>query len=160
MDRNLWKPENYSSFLDARRALLAEAANDFLQSLFAGAVSEEQIITPVLDRPPATVSVEETASEDEEEVLRQCNRWVAAQGLPEGEMMYELSDIESGEPVAILDLAWPNGLQEGLSQPVALLIDEPTEVEEAVNRAGFTFFTTVKAFRGYVKREILAEAAV
>ena len=72
-------------------------------------------------------------------------------------MMYELADTESGEAVAILDLAWPNGLQEGLSQPVALLIDEPIEVEEAVNRAGFTFFTSVKAFRGYVKREILAD---
>jgi hypothetical protein len=39
------------------------------------------------------------------------------------------------------DLAWPNGIQEGFSQPVVLLIDEPIEVEEAVNRAGFEFFT-------------------
>ena len=158
MDRELWKPENYSRFLEARRELLAQAANDFLQSLLAGAVAEEQVITPVLERPPATVSVEDDG-EDEEEILRQCNRWVIEQGLPEGEIMYELADTESGEAVAILDLAWPNGLQEGLSQPVALLIDEPLEVEEAVNRAGFTFFTTVKAFRGYVKREILADAA-
>jgi hypothetical protein len=104
---------------------------------------------------PVIVS-SETEDEDEDELLRQCNRWVSEQGLPEGEMMYELADTESGEAVAILDLAWPNGLQEGLSQPVALLIDEPIEVEEAVNRAGFTFFTSVKSFRGYVKREILA----
>lgn len=155
MDRELWKPENYSSFLEARRELLAKAANDFLQGLFSRAVAEEQVVTPVLERPIAAVSVE-AEREDEETQLTNCNRWVAKQGLPEGEMMYELADTESGEPVAILDLAWPNGLQEGLSQPVALLIDEPIEVEEAVNRAGFTFFTSVKAFRGYVKREILA----
>lgn len=73
--------------------------------------------------------------------------------------MYELVDSESGEAVAILDLAWPNGLQEGFSQPVALLIDEPIEIEEAVNRAGFRFFTSAKALRGYVKKEILAETA-
>jgi hypothetical protein len=179
MDRELWKAENYSGFLDARRELLARAANDFLLSLFAGSVAEEAVVTPVLERPPAFVVTEDEVivatpvlqqpreiapaddeEEDEEEVLRRCNRWVVEQGLPEGEMMYELADTESGEAVAILDLAWPNGLQEGLSQPVALLIDEPIEVEEAVNRAGFTFFTTVNSFRGYVKREILASTAV
>ena len=73
--------------------------------------------------------------------------------------MYELLDADSAEPVAILDVAWPNGMQEGFSQPVALLIDEPIEVEEAVNRAGFKFFTNAKALRGYVKREILAGIA-
>jgi hypothetical protein len=156
MDRNLWKPENYLAFLGARRELLAQAANDFLQGLFAGSVAE-QVIAPVLERPPVSVSIE-TKVEDEEVVLRRCNKWIAEQGLPEGELMYELVDTESNEAIAILDLAWPNGLQEGLSQPVALLIDEPIEVEEAVNRAGFQFFSSVKALRGYVKREILAEA--
>jgi hypothetical protein len=156
MDHDLWKPENYLAFLEARRELLARAANDFLQGLFAGSVVE-QVIAPVLERPSVSVSIE-TKVEDEEEVLRRCNKWIAEQGLPEGELMYELVDNESNEAIAILDLAWPNGLQEGLSQPVALLIDEPIEVEEAVNRAGFQFFSSVKALRGYVKREILAEA--
>lgn len=156
MYRDLWKPENYLAFLEARRELLAQAANDFLQGLFAGSVAEE-VIAPVLERPPVSVSIE-TKVEDEEEVLRRCNKWIAEQGLPEGELMYELVDKDSNEAIAILDLAWPNGLQEGLSQPVALLIDEPIEVEEAVNRAGFQFFSSVKALRGYVKREILASA--
>ena len=156
MDRELWKPENYANFLQARRELLAQAANDFLQSLLAGAATEEQVITPVLERPPLIVPTVDIEAEDEEEVLRRCNQWIAEQGLPEGELMYELAEEQSGEPIAILDLAWPNGLQEGLSQPVALLIDEPTEVEEAVNRAGFQFFTNFDAFRDYVNREILA----
>lgn len=118
-----------------------------------GEVIEERIATPVLERPVSITGG--IQGEEEEQLLQQCNRWVVEQGLPEGEVMYELAD-ESGEPVAILDLAWPNGLQEGLSQPVALLIDEPTEVEEAVNRAGFLFFTDLKSLRGYVKRDILA----
>jgi hypothetical protein len=160
MDRELWKPENYLEFLEARRELLAKAANDFLQSLLGGSLAEDQVVTPVLERPPVEVSTELSADaedEAEEAVLNACNHWVATQGLPEGELMYELVDSESGEAVAILDLAWPNGMQEGLSQPVALLMDEPIEVEEAVNRAGYQFFTSAKALRGYVKKEILAD---
>jgi len=37
----------------------------------------------------------------------------------------ELTDLESGEPLAVLDLAWPEGLQAEQSEPVALLLDEP-----------------------------------
>ncbi len=89
-----------------------------------------------------------------------CNEWAGEQGLPEGEFFFELADPESGEPLAVLDLAWPDGLQTGLSQPVALLIDEGPETEEAANRAGYRFFTDVEEFRTYVSREILAlEAA-
>jgi hypothetical protein len=154
MDRNLWKTENYPAFLEARRELLANAANDFLESLLGGEVIEERVTTPVMERPVTIMGG--IQGEEEEQLLQQCNRWIVEQGLPEGEVMYELLDPQSEEPVAILDLAWPNGLQEGLSQPVALLIDEPTEVEEAVNRAGFLFFTDVDSLHEYVNREILA----
>ncbi len=158
MNEDLWKLENYSAFLDARRELLANAANEFLDNLFQGAVSEG-VVAPVLERPVIAFTSEDEG-EDEERILRECNQWVVEQGLPEGEFMYELVNPESGEAVAILDLAWANGLQEGYSQPVALLIDEPTEVEEAVNRAGFRFFMDVGSFREYVTREILAISGV
>lgn len=159
VDTSLWKAESYPAFLEARRELLAQAANNFLEGLLAGSFAEERVTTPVLDRPVATVAggVER---EEEEQVLRQCNEWVTEQGLPEGELMYELVDPESGDAIAILDLAWPNGLQEGYSQPVALLIDEPTEVEEAVNRSGFRFFTNIDSLEEYVNREILALSSV
>ena len=57
--------------------------------------------------------------------------------------------------MAVLDLAWPNGLQEGLTQPVALLIDEPQETIDAVNKAGYRYFTSVDALKSYVEKEIL-----
>ena len=38
MKPELWKLENYRDFLEARRELLAKAANDFLDSLLAGTV--------------------------------------------------------------------------------------------------------------------------
>jgi hypothetical protein len=81
---------------------------------------------------------------------------VVQQGLPEGENLYELADAQSGELVAVLDLAWPNGLQEGYSQPVAVLLDEGRDIEEAANRAGYLYFTDIEGFQDYVRRDILA----
>lgn len=97
-----------------------------------------------------------SASEEENQVLQTCNTWIAEQGLPKGELMYELADAETGEAIAVLDLAWTNGLQEGLSQPVALLINEDSELEQLVNQAGYRFFTNTESFKEYVRREILA----
>jgi hypothetical protein len=81
---------------------------------------------------------------------------VRDQGLPEGELLYELTDRDTGQLLATLDLAWPAGLQEGLSQPVALMLDEPVKSIVAANRAGFRCFTSVDEFKQYVLREILA----
>lgn len=155
-DPELWKIENYRAFLDALRSLLADAANAFLNSLFAGAIPESEVAPPVLDRPK--VSHVSIATEDEERLIFDCAEWVEAQGLPSGEIMLELTDPETGAVLAVLDLAWPNGLQEGLSQPVALLIDEGEETENVANQHGFRYFTDAESFRSYVEREILAQS--
>jgi len=160
MDRNLWKVENYHAFLAARRELLAEAANAFLDSLLAGAVPEAPTAPSVLEREAPIVpgSVE---SEEEQRKLLELNQWVESQGLPEGEYQFELVDKETEEPLAIVDLAWPSGLQEGLSQPVAVLINEDRETNEIVSRAGFRCFAGDEPFddlpfKEYVKRDVLA----
>lgn len=159
MDTELWKIENYHDFLAARRDLLAQSANEFLDSLLAGAAPEPVEIPPVTEREVAPVPGG-IGGPEEEEALVEVNEWIVQNSLPEGEMSFELADAETGEPLAVLDLAWPDGLQVGLSQPVALLLDEGKETEEAANRAGYRYFTDVDAFRGYVLKEILAlEAA-
>lgn len=89
----------------------------------------------------------------EEEV----NAWVLDQGLPEGDYLYELVDEETGNPLAIFDLAWPQGLQEELSEPVALLIDEGREVLTIADERVFKCFTNVGAFKRYVRRQILEQ---
>jgi hypothetical protein len=94
-------------------------------------------------------------SEEEEHKILDCNEWVRQQGLPKGEHSYELTDETTGEPIAVLDLAWPNGLQEGLSKPVALLINESQEIYNAANQAGFIYFTDVDSFHKYVLDEVL-----
>jgi hypothetical protein len=159
MDRRLWRVENYREFLEARRALLAEAANDFLDGLLAGAVPEAAAMPPIVDRDVAEVPGGVAAAE-EDDLLMAVNEWVVEEGLPEGEFLYELTDPQSGDAVAVLDLAWPDGLQAGLSEPAALLIDEPAGIHDAANRAGFRFFTDVETFRAYVHQEILASEKV
>ena len=159
LDPVLWRVENYPAFLTARRELLAEAANTFLEELYGGpAPAEEGYVSEVVEREVASVpgGVE---GDDELERLVACNAWVSAQGLPEGELLYELVE-DDGSPLAYLDLAWPDGLQAGLSRPVTLLVDETEETEEVANRAGFLFFTNEEEFRNYVEREILARESL
>jgi len=153
-DPALWAINRYHDFLDARRELLASAANQMLDQLLAGAVESVVGIPNIVDLNAGQLpgGVE---SEDEERELQQCNAWVEKLGLPAGEIMYELTVLESGEALATLDLAWPDGLQPGLSVPVALLIDEDAEIEQIVNDAGYRFFTDIEAFRRYVALEIL-----
>ena len=154
MDSTLWNVERYLDFLEARRELLAAAASEFLDSLLRGSIPEIPDTAPVLER--AEVSVPGgIGDDDEEQVLLNCNIWVTEQGLPEGEFLYDLSDPETKELAAVIDLAWPNGLQEGFSEPVAVLIDEDQETQDTLNRAGFKYFTDVESFQDYVKREIL-----
>ena len=154
-DRSLWRVEDYPAFLAARRELLAQAANRLLDGLRDGPAPELPAAPSVLERPVAAIPGS-VAGEDEERLLHEVNAWVMEQGLPAGEALHELADAETGEPRAVLDLAWPDGLQEGLSRPVALLIDEGQETEEAANRAGYLFFTDAESFRAYVRKEILA----
>ncbi|QDU56723.1 GmrSD restriction endonuclease domain-containing protein [Aeoliella mucimassa] len=159
MDPELWKVEHYLDFLKERRKLLAKAANDFLERLSAGSM-------PTVIEPEDANFVERAAAyvpggiddDEEEERLVRFNAWVQKRGLPIGELAYELIDEETGKPMAVLDLAWPDGLQEGLSQPVCLLIGEGEDVEEAASQGGYRFFSSVNSFRKYVREVVLAEA--
>ncbi len=153
-DPELWRYENYREFLAERRRLLAAAANEFLDSLYAGAVPETQAApqAPGALAPPAVVVGDPT---DEDSILLACGDWVVSQGLPEGEFYYEVLDPVTETPIALLDLAWPAGLQAGYSQPVALLINEEKATEEAANQAGFRFFIDVDAFKRYVRSEVI-----
>jgi hypothetical protein len=156
MDRELWRAENYRDFLAARRELLAGAANGFLESLLHGEVSSEEAPEDLTRRVVEAMPTAVTPA-DEEEWILECMEWVAQRGLPEPEVEYEIADAKTGEPLALFDVAWPNGLQEGFSSPVAVLLDEPREVEEVANQAGYRFFTSIEDFKDYVLRDILAE---
>lgn len=152
-DRSLWKIDAYRDFLSARRELLAQAANEFLDGLAPDFVdvAEKGETLAVHTEQPALGGV---ADEDEERLLVETNQWVSEHGLPEGELLYELTE-GSGDVLAVLDLAWPDGLQTGYSDPTALLIDEADRLVKIVNRAGFRFFTDVEEFKDYIATEVI-----
>jgi hypothetical protein len=159
MDPDLWKMENYTDFLAARRQLLADAINGFLTDLLHGEPLDGAEVRRerVVEEARTTALPGGVESEAEEEVLETCNAWVVEQGLPEGHLLYELADPETGEVLAMLDLVWPNGLQEGLSEPVALLLGESSELLAMASARGYRVFTEVEQFKHYVGREVLAE---
>ena len=95
MDRNLWSLDSYPSFLEARRRLLADAANAILDELHPRA--QKPSPTSVVEaRPGTTIPAVPggVTDEFEEQALTDCRAWMKAQGLPDGE-------YEAGWPRAV-----------------------------------------------------------
>ena len=142
----LWKVENYEVFLQKRRELLARGANEFLQSLYNDSIPQTSIEN-FADRLAPNV-----LNEEEENQLAEVSNWMEENGLNSGERNYVIED--NGNDV-ILDLAWPDGVQTGLSKPLALLLNESDDVYSAANRAGYTYLTSIQDFKEYVKANYL-----
>lgn len=141
-DPELWKVENYEEFLKQRRILLADAANTILDSLYNG-TKEEAIVESF-----ATKEYHESYSEEEE--IEEVSAWMEEKGLKPGTTNHELID-GNGHVVAIIDLAWPQGIQSGLSEPLALLLNETAETQAMVSKFGYRYYTSVAEFKEYVE---------
>ena len=152
-DPNLWKLENYLAFLEERKKLLAEESNHRLEELLHGDTRWLEI-TSSMDEE-STVILGGISSEDEEAELEELNSWAISSGFSVGEMEYDFSDPETGKQRAVFDLVWPGGLQEGLTEPIAVLLNEEAETIAIANDAGFRCFTSVESFKAYVKTELL-----
>jgi hypothetical protein len=81
------------------------------------------------------------------------------QGFTDGVIAYDHSNPETGDQIAVFDLVWPNGLQEELSEPVAVLLNENDETIALASAAGFRCFTSAAAFKDYVNKEMLGQQA-
>lgn len=158
MNRELWKRENYLDFLVVRQKLLAKAANEFLDSLKEGRMTEQKVVEQQYEKQEYSYRemIDSISSPEEEQELLDLRQWLKEQNLPEGELGYEVLD-SNDEPITYFDLAWPNGLQRHLSQPVTLLLNEDDSTTNLANRAGFRYFTTIPEFKNYVLKEIVAE---
>lgn len=153
-DPRLWKIENYREFLEERRKLLAGEANRCMKDLLHGDVGWLEGAAKPVQEPAIVVGA--ITIEAEEEELEALNDWMEAQGLPRGVQSFDFADSVSGEQKAVFDLAWPDGIQEELSQPVAVLLNEGAETVGIASKAGFRCFTTAQDFRDYVEKDILA----
>jgi hypothetical protein len=157
MDPHLWRIDRYRDFLEARKELLAEELNNRMAGLLHG--DTRWLEGPSASVTPVTDTVSGISSEEEEAELEELNDWVEKQGLPRGELGFEIADDQMGQPRAVVDLAWRSGLQEELSQPVAVMLNESPESIAIASEAGYRCFTSVKKFKTYVRREILAGEA-
>lgn len=156
-DPLLWKIENYREFLETRKALLAEETNKRLLELLHG---DSIWLEGTSVSPSAQTIYGGISSEEEESEIMELNQWVEEQNLPAGTVSYGFSDSETGKQLAIFDLAWPSGIQEELSEPVAVLLNETAETIAIANKAGFRCFTSVNDFKNYVNTEILKEEVI
>ena len=143
-DQSLFMVENYEEFLGRRRELLAESTNEFLGRLLSGGAAQVEI------HDFANRSVQAESYQEEEEVLIDVGCWMLDNGLSEGVSNYPLTG-EDGVELMIIDLAWPQGIQEGLSEPVALLLNESEDNQEIVNKNGYKYFTSPESFKAYVE---------
>jgi len=154
MDPALWKIENFREFLEARKVLLATELNRRMEELLHG--DNRWLAGATAAVSTVTVVSGGITSEEEEEQLEAINDWMEARGLPRGVLAYDFANAATGEQRGVFDLAWPNGIQEELSQPVAVLLNESTETIAVASQAGYRCFTTTDEFKRYVDSEILA----
>lgn len=151
IDHELWQIEHYRDFLKARQTLLAEAANKLLDGLLASPQPAMSVDYPT-DIKQSGIVVSEAEGEGEE--ISALLAWLDERGLPRPELKHEVADFDSGEARAIIDAAWPRGIQQGYGQPVALLLNEEQIVEDRVSEAGYRFFTSTTALKVYIENEV------
>jgi len=150
----LWKADRFRDFLEERKALLAAETNRRMEDLLHGDIRWlEAGVEPMAK--PSTAILGGISSQAEEDELESLNDWMESQGLPRGMLTFDFADAETGEQRAVFDLAWPNGVQEELSQPVAVLLNESTETIAVASGAGFRCFTDIEGFKAYVVAEVL-----
>ena len=148
LDKKLWKIENYREFLSARRELLANAANSFLDSLLAGSADELALIklTPVED--------EDTAERNAD--LNKLLLELSEYGVSAPELNVEIYHPETQELLGIAEAFWPNGLQPGIGEPVILELDKREIDEEKMDDLDARVFYTIRA----LKRHVVSRARI
>lgn len=149
----LWKIENFREFLEARKVLLAEEMNRRMENLLHNDMKwlDGASVPEVRSEVVGGIT-----SEEEEDQLDALNEWMQEKSLPLGTLAHEFVDPVTGKQRAVLDIAWPGGVQEELSQPVAVLLNESAETIAVASQAGFRCFTSIEEFQRYVENEVLA----
>lgn len=147
MDESLWSIDRYPEFLKARRRLLAVAANEMLENLEAGreaahtdppspAAYSLAVAAPA-DEPPSG------GDEDDPEVVAMLDL-AEELAIAAPESHHEICDDETGEVLAVADIAWPEGIQTGRTEPVALLLAPDPVTEAHLGERGYRFFTSTQ----------------
>lgn len=156
MDESLWRVDRYSDFLAARRELLAQATNRFLDQLQSGRRADSLIgeshPLPGTQASTATFKISASEVDARDTEVASLARWIVELGYAAPDLDVEVVDPESGKQLAIAEAYWPSGLQEGLGEPVVLELDPEYADEDRLAALGFHVFTTIEGLREYVNR--------
>lgn len=147
-DPALWQIDRYPDFLAARRELLAQAANDFLDQMRTGSAagSGQQ-----LER--LSVFSEDTAELDfRRDQVTALVAELTELGCAAPVLDCEVPDPVSGEVLTIAEASWPEGLQPGQGRPVVLELDPEDDGLAKLKELGYDVFTSIDSLRGYVRR--------
>jgi hypothetical protein len=142
LDRSLWEINRYREFLDARRELLANASNSFLDTLLSG--KGEELELPKLSAPEDEDS-KERKLEIDKLILELAEFGVVA---PETEV--EIFHPETQELLTIAEAYWPNGLQPGIGGPVLLELDKREVDVEKMEDLDIKVFYSIRRLKRYV----------
>ncbi|MCY3807353.1 MAG: Coenzyme F420 hydrogenase/dehydrogenase, beta subunit C-terminal domain, partial [bacterium] len=146
-DRSLWSLDRYPEFLKVRRTLLAAAANELLGTLRAGRSSPDSRVagSPGISQeiPERSDDPQSVGDEDDADIAAVL-ALAARLRIAAPDAHYEICDDETGEVLAVADIAWPQGIQPGRAQPVALLLEPDPVAEEHLGERGYRFFTSKK----------------
>lgn len=145
-DPELWKVERYREFLEARRELLAGAAQSFLTELRTGSASAEGA-----ELQPLSVAGDDT-NDPRAAQVRDLVAELVRLGCAQPDTDAEIADPRTGRQLAVAEALWPDGLQTGQGSPVVLELDTDDADLPRLEELGYEVFTSVDALRGYVRR--------
>ena len=144
-DQALWQIGRYSEFLAARRALLSAAANEMLAALREGrhpAPAEQPgAQPPARPAPDGRPAGPADYGEGDDSVVAVVCQLADQLGIAAPEPHFEISDAETGDVLAIADVAWPQGIQPGRTEPVAFLLEPDPATQAHLGELGYRYFT-------------------
>ncbi len=116
----------------------------------AAAAPSEAVVEPL---PTELTSVPSApgVSEELDPEISELPGWITEHGLAAPKLHVEIADPEAQVPIVTADLAWPNGVQEGLGEPVAFELHADESILSALNAIGYRAFATVEGLCRYLE---------
>lgn len=146
-DRSLWTVDRYPEFLDARRELLAQAADAFLTDLAAGTAPWPSPPLYGMAAPEEPIDRGARAAQLNA-LLEEFNQL----GFTSPMVDCDVPDLDTGQVLAHAEAFWPDGLQAGQDKAVVLELDPEEADLDRLAENDCLVFTSVDTLRNYALR--------
>jgi hypothetical protein len=131
----------------ARRELLAMAANEHLDGLLHAPAAQAPLELPAGIRAAVGAGIGEAI----EPAVAELSIWATDHGFGAPVFELEIVDPEDQELIVVGDAVWPNGVQEGLTEPVCLELDASPEAITRLSEIGYRCFTEVEPLKAWAE---------